>query len=148
MRNNKGVTLVELLVVIVVMGIIAGFAIPAVGGIISNANKDAVLNDAIQIENAARLYCSTTNDATGCEIVDDTALVAKGFSAAETGDSVTTTGSDILAGYVEGLSDAYEYAYAYLTVDGWLVVIVDADGLGFTSTVPPSESTREDVTGS
>jgi len=59
MKNNKGVTLVELLVVIVVMGIIAGFAIPAVGNIITNAEKDAILNDAIQVENAAKLYCSS-----------------------------------------------------------------------------------------
>ncbi len=59
-KNNKGVTLVELLIVIVVMGIIAAFSIPAVGGIIENAKKDAILNDAIQVENAAKLYCSST----------------------------------------------------------------------------------------
>ena len=59
-KNNKGVTLVELLIVIVVMGIIAAFAIPAVGQIITNTQKDASLADALAVENAAKLYCSQT----------------------------------------------------------------------------------------
>ena len=36
MINNKGVTLVELLIVIVVMGIVAGFSIPAIGNLLEN----------------------------------------------------------------------------------------------------------------
>ncbi len=60
-KNNKGVTLVELLIVIVVMGLIAAFSIPAVGQIIENTNKDAVLNDALQVENAAKTYCNTVS---------------------------------------------------------------------------------------
>ncbi len=63
-KNNKGVTLVELLIVIVVMGIIAAFAIPAVGTIIENTNQDAVVADALAIENAGRLYCAQTQCAT------------------------------------------------------------------------------------
>ncbi len=59
-KNNKGVTLVELLIVIVVMGIIAAFAIPAVGTIIDNTQKDAIVADAIAIENGANLYCAQT----------------------------------------------------------------------------------------
>ncbi|MBU1020017.1 MAG: prepilin-type N-terminal cleavage/methylation domain-containing protein [Firmicutes bacterium] len=59
-KNNKGVTLIELLIVIVVMGIIAAFAIPAVGTIIDNTNKDAVIADALAVENAANLYCAST----------------------------------------------------------------------------------------
>ena len=59
-KNNKGVTLVELLIVIVVMGIIAAFAIPAVGTIIDNTQQDAIVADAIAIENAANLYCAQT----------------------------------------------------------------------------------------
>ena len=90
MKNNKGVTLVELLVVIVVMGIIAGFAIPAVGNIIENANKDSVLNDALQIENAAKLYCSTNV----CEANND----------GGTDDTKIELGWDDISPYVEGIS--------------------------------------------
>ena len=59
-KNNKGVTLVELLIVIVVMGIIAAFAIPAVGTIIDNTQKDAIVADAIAVDNASNLYCAQT----------------------------------------------------------------------------------------
>lgn len=59
-KNNKGVTLVELLIVIVVMGIIAAFAIPAVGTIIDNTQQDAIVADAIAVENAANLFCAQT----------------------------------------------------------------------------------------
>ena len=62
-KNNKGVTLVELLIVIVVMGIIAAFSIPAVGTIIENTQKDAILNDALQIENAANMFCASASPA-------------------------------------------------------------------------------------
>ncbi len=63
-KNNKGVTLVELLIVIVVMGIIAAFSIPAVGTIITNTEKDAILADALSVENGAKLYCAQTTCAT------------------------------------------------------------------------------------
>ena len=59
-KNNKGVTLVELLIVIVVMGIIAAFSIPAVGTIIENTQKDAILADALSVENGAKLFCAQT----------------------------------------------------------------------------------------
>lgn len=56
--NNKGVTLIELLIVIVVIGIISAFAVPAVGQFLENAEKQAVYQDAIAVRNAAELYCS------------------------------------------------------------------------------------------
>lgn len=59
-KNNKGVTLVELLIVIVVMGIIAAFAIPSVGKIITNTKKDAIVADAIAVQSTADLYCAST----------------------------------------------------------------------------------------
>jgi type IV pilus assembly protein PilA len=60
--NNKGVTLVELLIVIVVLGIISAFAIPAVGTIVENAERSSVYNDALMVENAARLWCQDNYD--------------------------------------------------------------------------------------
>jgi type IV pilus assembly protein PilA len=60
MKNNKGVTLVELLIVIVVMGIIAAFAVPSVQTIISNTRKSSVYADALALEQAADLYCADT----------------------------------------------------------------------------------------
>ena len=63
-KNKRGVTLTELLIVIVVMGIIAAFSVPAVGSIIDNTRKDAVLADSLTIENAAKLYCASNTCST------------------------------------------------------------------------------------
>ena len=41
LKNRKGVTLVELLAVIVIMGIIAAIAVPAIGSLIENSKKNA-----------------------------------------------------------------------------------------------------------
>ncbi|CUA80937.1 prepilin-type N-terminal cleavage/methylation domain-containing protein [Anoxybacillus suryakundensis] len=54
-RNEKGLTLIELLAVIVILGIIAAIAIPSIGGLIENSRKDAHIANAQQMVNAARL---------------------------------------------------------------------------------------------
>lgn len=56
LKNEKGLTLVELLAVIVILGIIGAIAVPSIGGIIQKANEDGVKAEAIQVINAAKLY--------------------------------------------------------------------------------------------
>ncbi len=56
--NNKGVTLIELLIVIVVIGIISAFAVPAVSNYLEGAERQAVYQQAVAIRNAADTYCS------------------------------------------------------------------------------------------
>lgn len=60
MRNEKGLTLIELLAVIVILGIIAAIAVPSIGGIIDKTKDDAKKAEAIMIFEAARLYMATT----------------------------------------------------------------------------------------
>lgn len=55
-KNEKGLTLIELLAVIVILAIIAAIAIPAIGNVIENSKVKAEISDAITIINAAKLY--------------------------------------------------------------------------------------------
>lgn len=56
MKNEKGLTLIELLAVIVILAIIAAIAIPAIGNIIDNSRVKAAKADAVNILNAANMY--------------------------------------------------------------------------------------------
>ncbi len=55
-KNEKGLSLVELLAVIVILAIVAAIAIPAIGNIIKNSEAKAEVADAIQILNGANIY--------------------------------------------------------------------------------------------
>lgn len=67
LKNEKGLTLIELLAVIVILGIIAAIAIPSIGGIIQKSREDAVKADAIQVLNAAKVYMASNNVENGSE---------------------------------------------------------------------------------
>ena len=131
-KNNKGVTLVELLIVIVVMGIIAAFSIPAVGTIIENTQKDAILADALSVENGAKLYCAQT-----------------------TCTASQTLTWDNVSPYVEGLDESYYLLtnnsgiVATKTASGWTVDLeataVAGGAWEFTQDAIPSVSSRTQV---
>jgi type IV pilus assembly protein PilA len=54
-KEQKGLTLIELLAVIVILGIIAGIAVPTIGGIIENSKEKAHDANIQMFENAGRL---------------------------------------------------------------------------------------------
>ena len=56
LKNKKGVTLVELLAVVVILGIIAAIAVPTIGGLIARQRANAAEATYTNIVSAARLY--------------------------------------------------------------------------------------------
>nr|WP_268872883.1 type II secretion system protein [Neobacillus fumarioli] len=55
LKEQKGMTLIELLAVIVILGIISAIAIPSILGLIDNSKKDAHVANARQMINSAKL---------------------------------------------------------------------------------------------
>jgi len=64
LKDQKGLTLIELLAVIVILAIIAAIAIPAIGNIIENSRLSAVKADATNGINAANIYFTDNPDKT------------------------------------------------------------------------------------
>ncbi|MEK4403909.1 prepilin-type N-terminal cleavage/methylation domain-containing protein [Sporosarcina sp. FSL K6-6792] len=69
LNNEKGLTLVELLAVIVILGIIAAIAIPSIGGIIQGTREKAVIADAQNTLAAANLYFTENNSLDGATVL-------------------------------------------------------------------------------
>lgn len=82
-KNKKGLTLVELLAVIVVLGIVAAIAVPAIGGVIEKSRKNADIATLQLIQDAAIRYVTTENitSVTAAEGNIASILVGEGYLA-------------------------------------------------------------------
>lgn len=62
LRENKGFSLVELLVAILIMAVIAGTAITLFGGVLNSSRENADTETAESIKRAILTYMNSTND--------------------------------------------------------------------------------------
>ncbi|GGN48867.1 prepilin-type N-terminal cleavage/methylation domain-containing protein [Oceanobacillus indicireducens] len=76
-KDERGLTLVELLAVVVVLAIVGLIAFVAIGNVIENSKKDAHVANAQQVISAAELYEASggkiegTTNATGLDTLED-----------------------------------------------------------------------------
>lgn len=74
LKSEKGLSLIELLAVIIILGIIAAIAIPTIGNVIANTRAKAVVSEAIMAINASNLYFNEHTDETEVtynDLIDD-----------------------------------------------------------------------------
>lgn len=62
LKDQKGMTLIELLAVIVIIAIIAAIAIPAIANVIENSRVGAMKSDATNALNAAQIFLADNPD--------------------------------------------------------------------------------------
>ena len=67
-KNEKGLTLIELLAVIVILAIVAAIAVPAIGNIIENSRYNAVKADATNVLSGAQLYFTDDSSKTSVTV--------------------------------------------------------------------------------
>ncbi|MEH6938886.1 prepilin-type N-terminal cleavage/methylation domain-containing protein [Bacillus sp. JJ664] len=117
-KNEKGLTLVELLAVIVILGIIAGIAVPSVMKIIQKSRINAVKADALQIISAAKTYVASNPDdseVTQTELADyvNTTKIADTYKVAVSNDGKSfKLTADAVSGAVSGVTISIDNATA------------------------------------
>lgn len=118
LKNEKGMTLIELLAVIVIIAIIAAIAIPAISNIIENSRVGAAKSDALNAFAAADLY---KVDNAGANAISQVQLTEGGF-----------------LDDVGGFGDTISFETATTSVSE-VVEVIDADGIVTTPGVAAVE---------
>lgn len=134
-KNEKGLTLIELLAVVVILGIIAAIAVPSIGGLIDNTKKDAHVANAMQMINSAKLAVTGNNTllpTTGSKYIPLAKLEADGY--------IETMKDPDNGTY--GTATANETTVATIQANSHVEITASSDGKTFTYKVKLVNSTR------
>lgn len=119
LKSKKGLTLIELIAVIVILGVIAAIAIPLIGNTLDNQRQEAAELSYQNIESAALLYAANESPAAAFSVRDltrDGYLDFTGTFTSDADESVNIIAEDIF-GTDGSLVDPAEVIY----INGYLV---------------------------
>ena len=120
--NEKGFTLIELIIVIAILAIIAAVAIPNILNAVDNSRKGTDIANARTIASAASTFVAQADDSSA---LAGTYIFSGGGVAAGTGVAATATD---LAGYFNGNAPEPQYADALGTGADRFILTIGTDG--------------------
>lgn len=116
-KNEKGLTLIEVLAVVVILAIVAMIAIPAIGNLIENNRIKAIKADAVNIISAANLYFTDVgtaedfNEDTGADYIESVGTIEEGWSVKYNSDKKVAEFTG------KGKSGSVEITFTNATID-------------------------------
>jgi len=130
LKDQKGLTLIELLAVIVILGIVSAIAVPSILGIIENSKVDAIKSEAIQVINAGKMYVASEGVPT------------------TTSNGTTTSGGDISGAQIEPYLEDTQLTGITLHVTADNVISISATGNTGKNTITFTKAALTDIQGS
>ena len=122
LKNTKGLTLIELIAVLVILGIIAAIAIPTIGNTINTQRQNAAEAEWSAIESAARLYIAQNSSETAFAMDDlfNGDYISENV-VLESDDTGTVIASSADAFTVVGGNLVISATYTAIYIDGFAV---------------------------
>jgi len=135
-KNEKGLTLIELLAVIVLLGIIAAIAVPSIGGVIENSKKNADVESISLLKDTAVRYLYDVDPDGNGKDTSNADITGFTFNAT-TGEGTLLVSALVNSGYLReapkqqsgstGRGEPYaSIDVEYSTLKGWVATGVNS----------------------
>ncbi len=123
LKNRKGLTLIELIAVLVILGIIAAIAVPTIGNTINNQKQRAAEAEWSAIQSAAELYAFQNSDDTAISMDDlfDNDYISENVALTEDEEGSTAIDSSDTLFTVSGSNISVDSGYTSIYIDGFQV---------------------------
>ena len=145
-RNNRGFTLLEILIVISLIIIIVGIALPRFSGVSDEGRKAKAAGELKTLQTALEAYLLKTSPTLPAATAGTTADLATGLEGA------TPRLVGKVSSYVDPFTASSAYKYAIDTNSKYYVIwsigpdrTADITGIGTTGTITPNTGADDDI---